>query len=1059
MLQTPPVRTALHRRYRRWLAPALALALIGCAGDQTATSLSHTRSAVSANAAVVISQVYGGGGNASAPFQNDFIELFNRTSSPVPVDGWSVQYASATGTGLFSANVTLLSGTIAPGHYYLVREAGGPTGVALPASDASGAINMSATAGKVVLVSSQNGLACNGGPTACSASDSALIVDLVGFGSTSTFFEGAGPTGTLSNTTAALRAAAGCADSNNNAADFAVGAPTPRNSASAANTCSLGDAAPAVVGTVPSDGASNVDPGSIVSVTFSEPVAVTATAFTLDCAGAIALAVSGGPTTFSLTPASALPAGATCHVTVAAAGVSDLDTADPPDTLAADFTFAFTISGTAPTPIHTVQGAAHLSPLAGQVLNVGPAVVTALASNGFYMQDPSPDGNDATSEGIFVFLNAAPAVAVGDELVVRGTVSEFRAGCTPCTSSDDAFNNLTQTELDAPSISVRGHGRALPPPVVLGSGPGERRPPTTIIEDDATGNIETSGMLDPATDGIDFFESLEGMRVRIDNPVVVDPSRLFSGGSSIEIGVLTRGGADAGPRTPRGGNLLQQNDPNPERIFLANTLISSFPILNVGDGFAGSVVGVVGYSFDDFKILVSDPLPPVTRGGIAQEITPLTHQTATHLTVASINVENLAATDPATKFSRLAAIVVQNLGAPDLLAVEEIQDNDGATDDGVVDATVTLNTLVSAITAAGGPTYTYREIDPQNDLDGGQPGGNIRVVYMFRSDRGLAFVDRPGATSTTANDITGAAGAPHLLFSPGRLDPTNTAFTSSRKPLAAEVTFGGQTLFIIANHFNSKLGDQPLYGRFQPPALGSQAQRIAQANVVGGFVSRLFASDPAAKVIVLGDLNDFSWSPPVLALKATGLTDMIETLPANERYTYVFQGNSQVLDHIMATTALATRGTFDVVHVNAEFSDQASDHEPAVTRFDFGGAPVITSVPATSVLAGATFTYDIDANGSPAPTYALVSGPTGTTVDAATGVLRWIANVAPGNVVITVRATNGAAPDATQSLTLQVAAPPPAVPATSGVAIAVLGAAMLVWGARRASKGGVGRSR
>jgi len=395
---------------------------------------------------------------------------------------------------------------------------------------------------------------------------------------------------------------------------------------------------------------------------------------------------------------------------------------------------------------------------------------------------------------------------------------------------------------------------------------------------------------------------------------------------------------------------------------------------------------------------------------------------------------------------------VNNLGAPDLLAVEEIQDNDGATDDGVVDASVTLNTFIAAITTAGGPTYAYREIDPQNDMDGGQPGGNIRVVYMFRSDRGLAFVDRPGATATTANDITGAAGAPHLLFSPGRLDPTNAAFTSSRKPLAAELTFGGQTLFIIANHFNSKLGDQPLYGRFQPPALASQDQRVAQANVVGSFVSRLFASNPAAKVIVLGDLNDFSWSPPVMALKATGLTDMIETLPANERYTYVFQGNSQVLDHIMASTGFATRGTFDVVHVNAEFSDQASDHEPAVTRFDFGTAPVITSVPATSVPAGATFTYDIDANGSPAPTYALVSGPTGTTVDATTGVLRWVANVAPGNVAITVRATNGSTPDATQSFVLQVTAPPPAVPATSGIAIALLGAAMLVWGARRATR-------
>src|SRR5262249_4754965 len=155
----------------------------------------------------------------------------------------------------------------------------------------------------------------------------------------------------------------------------------------------------------------------------------------------------------------------------------------------------------------------------------------------------------------------------------------------------------------------------------------------------------------------------------------------------------------------------------------------------------------------------------------------------------------------------------------------------------------------------------------------------IRVVYMFRSDRGLAFVDRPGATATTPNSVTGVAGAPHLQFSPGRIDPANAAFASSRKPLAAELTFGGQTLFIIASHFVAKLGDQPLYGRFQPPALGSQDQRVAQANVVGGFVSQLLASNPAAKVIVLGDLNDFSTSPPVLALKATGLTDMIETLP------------------------------------------------------------------------------------------------------------------------------------------------------------------------------------
>ena len=1033
------------------VAALSASLILGCAGGPVAPPLAEATGAIAVNPSVVVSQVYGGGGNASAPFLNDFVELLNRASSPVPVDGWSIQYASASGTGLFSANVTPLAGTIAPGAYYLVRmSSGGATGVALPAPDASGTTAMSGTAGKVALVGAATGLPCNGGGTPCSTGDGALILDLVGYGAAN-FFEGAGPTGTLGNTTAALRAAGGCTDTNNNAADFVVAAPTPRNTASAAAACTLGDAPPVVTATVPAAGSGNIDPGAILAVTFSEPVAASAAAFVLGCgAGTLPVAIGGGPTTFALTPAAPLPAGGTCQLTVLAAGVSDLDTADPPDHPAADFGFAFTVSSTAPAPIHDVQGAAHTSPRLGQTLSVGPAVVTVVGGIGFYMQDPLPDADDATSEGIFVFTNAAPSVAVGDEVVVRGLVAEFRPGCAPsCAASDSAFNNLTTTEIDGPAISLRGHGRPLPAPVVLGSGPGERRQPATIIEDDASGSVETSGVFDPASDGIDFLESLEGMRVRIDNPVVVDPSRLFSGGSSIEIGVLARGGAGAGPRTPRGGIFLTPGDFNPERLFLANTLTPTFPIVNVGDSFAGNVVGVVDYTFANYKILVSEALPAVTPGGLGQEVTPLVDLTPTHLTVASVNVENLDPTDPPAKLARLAAIIVHNLGAPDLLAVEEIQDNDGALDDGVVDATTTLNGLVAAIAAAGGPSYAYREIDPQNDLDGGEPGGNIRVVLMFRGDRGLAFVDRPGAGSTTPNDVTGVAGAPRLAFSPGRIDPTNAAFTTSRKPLAAELTFRGQTIFVVANHFNSKGGDQPLFGRFQPPVLASESQRLAQANVVGGFIGRLFASDPAAKVIALGDLNDFSFAAPLLALKGVGLVDLIETLPANERYTYVFEGNSQVLDHILASPGLAARATFDVVHVNAEFSDQASDHEPGIARFELGTAPVITSTPGTTVAAGGTFTYDVDATGTPAPTFALVAGPAGLIVDGASGSLHWTATAAPGTYPVTVMAQNGSSPDALQSFFLQVTPPLAAVPASSRARILALAAVLGAFGAWR----------
>ncbi|HSB88056.1 MAG TPA: lamin tail domain-containing protein, partial [Ilumatobacteraceae bacterium] len=113
---------------------------------------------------IVISQVYGGGGNTGAPYRNDFIELFNRGTTTVSLAGKSVQYASATSTGNFGSNpVTVLSGSLAPGQYYLVQQAsGGTTGAALPTADATGTVNMSATGGKVALVDSTTGLVCNG---------------------------------------------------------------------------------------------------------------------------------------------------------------------------------------------------------------------------------------------------------------------------------------------------------------------------------------------------------------------------------------------------------------------------------------------------------------------------------------------------------------------------------------------------------------------------------------------------------------------------------------------------------------------------------------------------------------------------------------------------------------------------------------------------------------------------------------------------------------------------------------------------------------------------------
>ncbi|HEU0334943.1 MAG TPA: Ig-like domain-containing protein, partial [Gaiellaceae bacterium] len=455
--------------------------------------------AVSPN--LVVSQVYGGGGNTGAPYTHDYIEIFNRGTTSASLAGMSLQYTSATGTGNFGANSAQLtelpSVTLAPGQYFLVQEAStAAVGSPLPTADVVDAspISMSGTAGKVALATGIASLGCNGGSNPCDATALVRLVDVVGYGNAN-FFEGSGPAPTLSNTTAALRGAGGCTDTDNNATDFAAGAPTPRNTATALAPCPTGDAAPSVSTTTPANGATGVAVDANVSITFSEPVNVTGSWFSISCAGGAHTAtVSGGPTTFTLDPGTDFAQEELCTVTVVAGQVTDQDAADPPDEMAANYVFSFTTAGP-PVRIHEIQGAAHLSPLVGTFVSGVEGIVTAKSGNGFWMQDPSPDAEDATSEGIFVFTNSAPPVNVGDALAVAGTVVEFRPGGA-------AGANLTTTELTGPTIVVRSSGNVLPAATVIGAS--GRTPPTAVIEDDATGSVETSGVFDPATDGIDF---------------------------------------------------------------------------------------------------------------------------------------------------------------------------------------------------------------------------------------------------------------------------------------------------------------------------------------------------------------------------------------------------------------------------------------------------------------------------------------------------------------------------------------------------------------------------
>jgi predicted extracellular nuclease len=677
------------------------------------------------------------------------------------------------------------------------------------------------------------------------------------------------------------------------------------------------DAAPQVTATSPASGATGISPSTDLSVTFSEPVDVAGAWFAVSCAlsGAHTAVASGGPTTFTINPDADFTLGETCTTTILGAQVSDQDGNDPPDTMAGNFSWSFTLVGPV-RRIHEIQGAAHRSPLEGQAVSDVPGVVTARVSNGFFFEDPSADGDPATSEGLFVFTGGAPAAVVGDAVLVDGLVTEFRPGGA-------AGTNLTQTELTSPAVEIVSSGNALPGPSVIGKG--GRVPPGEIIDNDSTGNAETSGVFDPAEDGLDFYESFESMRVQVNKARVVGPTNSFG-----EIPVVGDSGERASIQTTRGGLVIRPDDFNPERIHLDDRLMP-VPLLDVGDRFKSPVVGILDYSFANFKLDVSEPVVTVS-GGLARESARAA--SGDELAVATFNVENLDPGDGPAKFAELAELIVNNLKAPDIVALEEIQDANGPVNDGTVAGGPTLDLLVAAISAAGGPAYSYRQIDPVNGQEGGEPGGNIRVGFIFRTDRGLSFVDRPGGDATTPTGVVAGPGGAELTLSPGRVDPGNPAFAGSRKPLAGEFRWRGRTVIAIANHFSSKGGDDPLFGRFQPPTRSSEVVRHQQAAAVNSFVDAILAVDSRAQVVVLGDFNDFEFSDTLSILQGGVLENLVLTLKKPERYTYVFEGNSQVLDHILASRLLY-RGlrAYDVVHVNSEFADQASDHEPQVARF------------------------------------------------------------------------------------------------------------------------------
>lgn len=574
--------------------------------------------------------------------------------------------------------------------------------------------------------------------------------------------------------------------------------------------------------------------------------------------------------------------------------------------------------------IHDIQGGNHKTSFANQTVQGIEGIVTYIfelkGAQYFTIQTPDEevDNNPFTSEGIHVYAGSAGYdVKVGDKVAVTGTVSEY--------VYDGYSGDLTTTQINARNdrggqVSILSSGNELPQAFIID----ESSFNPSVIDNDSF------SIFDPQEDAIDFWESKEGMRVSVTDVKAVAPQ---------EYGDIVTVLQTAATDTKNGGVVFTEQDTNPERIQFRlepNAAGARSFNVNTGDTFNGTITGVVGNSYTNYKIHadLSDVKAIHTPGNSQPETTTIQFA-EDKLTVASYNLENFSNNRSETsdeKADRLAEAIGNGMNTPDIVGLTEVQDNNGSANDGTVSAAESYQRLIDLIKAKTGVTYAYAIIDPENNQDGGAPGANIRVGFLYNPAR-VGLEGTPGKANEATSYENGV-----LTRNPGRIDPTNDAFANSRKPVAAQFTFNGESVIVIANHWNSKSGDTGLFGDTQPVVLGSETQRKKIARVVADFITEIKLKNENANIVALGDFNDYQFSSALRILETAGMHNKIKDLPLGDQYTYVYQGNSQVLDHILVTSNLARQTDIDVLHVNADFTEasgRASDHDPLMIQIDF----------------------------------------------------------------------------------------------------------------------------
>ena len=608
--------------------------------------------------------------------------------------------------------------------------------------------------------------------------------------------------------------------------------------------------------------------------------------------------------------------------------------------------------------INEIQGDKHISPYKElEVTNVI-GVVTAVKIDTYeyneyqelYIQNPAPDNNPNTSEGIRLITSTGELFNTGDLILVKTAL--VRESLYNKIAGSYYNDNLSRTELlvSANDIVLIKNGLPLPPAVVIGYP--DKVIPTKYFKKSAYNNEAShpQSEFDPLNNGIDFFETLEGMRIQINNALCV-------GGNdeNNEVALVTDNGNYSDKRSLRGGMLLAEDysDFNPE-IILASYYFVPYKNYKVGDRFELPIYGIIDYTYRRYKFLVTESLPGV-KSYLKEESTTIS-KNPDKLTICSYNVENLAPfgtpNGSKKKIDGIAKSIVHNLLLPDILGLVEVQDNSGNLDLGDVSCDITMNQLVDSIKTQSNNSvnYKYCYINPIYNAEGGEPGGNIRVVFMYNPDR-VDFIAKPDSEELGKNPslyqnletkgvtVINNNGKIGLSLNPGRIEPLNPVFDYTRISLIGEFYFKGEQILIILNHLSAKGGDNSLYGNIQPPIFNSEPKRVSQAKVIHNFIKELVDIDKNTNIVVLGDFNDFHFSQTIRLIKGEILTNLIDNLPQNDRYSYIYEGNSQILDNILISDNLSKKNPeIDIVHINSEFSynENFSDHDPVLCALTFG---------------------------------------------------------------------------------------------------------------------------